>query len=234
MRFRFDVIEDYTWSDGTPFTAEDIKFTFDYIIKHAGALGSQAYFLTDYYESNVVDGDFEFILASNNYTSMKSICNSIVILPKHIWQTVRNPSKEKNLSPVGTGAYYIAEGDYIEDSTITVTLRDDYDETLLKEMFAGDPIRNISVILMSNEDVLINAMREGSIDLMMDTVTSSKAYAVASNSDYSNVKISSVNNAFVTTLLFNVGPYGAFKEGASTDIPTKSGVPSPFASISRS
>ena len=213
MRFRFDVIEDYTWSDGTPFTAEDIKFTFDYIIKHAGALGSQAYFLTDYYESNVVDGDFEFILASNNYTSMKSICNSIVILPKHIWQTVRNPSKEKNLSPVGTGAYYIAEGDYIEDSTITVTLRDDYDETLLKEMFAGDPIRNISVILMSNEDVLINAMREGSIDLMMDTVNSSKAYAVASNSDYSDVKISSVNNAFVTTLLFNVGPYGAFKEG---------------------
>ena len=213
MRFRFDVIDDYTWSDGTPFTAEDIKFTFDYIIKHAGALGSQAYFLTDYYESNVVDGDFEFILASNNYTSMKSICNSIVILPKHIWQTVRNPSKEKNLSPVGTGAYYIAEGDYIEDSTITVTLRDDYDEDLLKEMFAGEPIKNISVILMSNEDVLINAMREGSIDLMMDTVTSSKAYAVAGNSDYSNVKISSVNNAFVTTLLFNVGPYGAFKEG---------------------
>ena len=150
MRFRFDVIEDYTWSDGTPFTAEDIKFTFDYIIKHAGALGSQAYFLTDYYESNVVDGDFEFILASNNYTSMKSICNSIVILPKHIWQTVRNPSKEKNLSPVGTGAYYIAEGDYIEDSTITVTLRDDYDEDLLKEMFAGEPIKNISAILMSN------------------------------------------------------------------------------------
>ena len=213
MRFRFDVIEDYTWSDGTPFTAEDIKFTFDYIIKHAGALGSQAYFLTDYYESNVVDGDFEFILASNNYTSMKSICNSIVILPKHIWQTVRNPSKEKNLSPVGTGAYYIAEGDYIEDSTITVTLREDYDEDLLKDMFAGEPIRNISVILMSNEDVLINAMREGSIDLMMDTVNSSKAYAVSSNSDYSDIKISSVNNAFVTTLLFNVGPYGAFREG---------------------
>lgn len=214
MRFHFDVIEDYTWSDGTPFTAEDIKFTFDYIIKHAGALGSQAYFLTDYHESNVVDGDFEFILASNNYTSMKSVCNSIVILPKHIWQTVRNPSKEKNLNPVGTGAYYIAEGDYIEDSTITVTLREDYDADLLKDMFAGEPIKNISVILMSNEDVLINAMREGSIDLMMDTVNSSKAYAVSSNADYSDIKISAVNNAFVSTLLFNVGPYrGAMTAG---------------------
>ncbi len=213
MRFRFKVAEGYSWSDGTPFSAEDIKFTFDYIIKHAGSLGSQAYFLTDYYKSEVVDGDFVFILASNNYTSMKSVGNSIVILPKHIWQTVRNPAKEKNLSPVGTGAYYIAEGDYIEDSTITVTLREDYDEALLKDMFAGEPIRNISVILMSNEDVLINALREGSIDLMMDTVKPSKAYAVANNATYENVEISAVNNEFVNTLLFNVGPYGAFREG---------------------
>lgn len=214
MRFRFKVVEGHSWSDGTPFTAEDIKFTFDYIIKHAGALGSQAYFLTDYHASAVVDGDLEFILASNNYTAMKSICNSIVVLPKHIWQAVRSPAKEKNLSPVGTGAYYIAEGDYIEGSTITVTLRENYDANLLKEMFAGEPIRNISVILMSNEDVLINALREGSIDLMMDNVKPSKAYAVANNETYDAVKISAVNNEFVTTLLFNVGPYGAFREGS--------------------
>ncbi len=213
MRFRFKVVDGYSWNDGTPFTAEDIKFTFDYIIKHSGALGSQAYFLTDYYESEVVDGDFVFVLASNNYTSMKSICNSIVILPKHIWQTIREPAKEKNLSPIGTGAYYIKEGDYIEDSTITVTFRDDYSEKLTKEMFAGEPIRNISVILMSNEDVLINALRDGSIDLMMDSVTSSKAYAVSENSAYDSVNICAVNNDFVTTLLFNVGENGAFKEG---------------------
>ncbi len=213
MRFRFDLVDGYSWNDGTPFTAEDIKFTFDYIIKHAGALGSQAYFLTDYHESQVVDGDFVFVLASNNYTSMKSVCNSIVILPKHIWQTIRTPAKEKNLSPVGTGAYYIKEGDYIDDSTITVTLREDYDERLLKEMFAGDPIENISVILMANEDVLINALREGSLDLMMDSVNSSKAYAVENNPDYDAVEICSVNNDFVTTVLFNVGKNGAFQEG---------------------
>ncbi|MBO5023364.1 MAG: ABC transporter substrate-binding protein [Clostridia bacterium] len=214
MRFRFKVVDGHSWNDGTPFTAEDIKFTFDYIVKHAGSLGSQAYFLTDYHSSEVVDGDFVFILSSNNYTAMKSICNSIVIIPKHIWQTVRNPSKEKNLNPVGTGAYYIKEGDYIEGSTITASFREDYDEKLTKEMFAYEPIKNISVILMSNEDVLINALREGSIDLMMDTVNSSKAYAVKNNSTYDNIQISSVYNSFVSTLLFNVGPYGAFKEGS--------------------
>ena len=214
MRFRFKVIAGHSWSDGTPFTAEDIKFTFDYITKHSGALGSQAYFLADYHKSEVVDGDFVFVLASNNYTSMKTICNSIVIIPKHIWQAVRSPAKEKNLSPVGTGPYYIAEGDYIEGSSITATLRENYDEHLLKETFAGEPIQNVSVILMSNEDVLINALNEGNVDLMLNTVTPSKTYAVENNSAYSNVNISSVTGEYVMTLLFNVGPNGAFREGS--------------------
>ena len=214
MRFRFKVVEGRSWSDGTPFTAEDIKFTFDYIKKHAGSLGSQAYFLTDYYGSEVVDGDFVFTLASSNYTAMKTICNSIVIIPKHLWQSVRDPAREKNLNPVGTGAYRIAEGDYIEGSSITATLRDDYDEKLLAQMFAGDPIGAVSVILMSNEDVLISALNEGNVDLMLDSVTSSKAYAVENNSAYANVKVSAVPSETVTTLLFNVGPYGAFREGS--------------------
>ena len=55
--------------------------------------------------------------------------------------------------------------------------------------------------------------REGSIDLRRDTVKPSKAYAGANNSAYDAVEISAVNSDFVTTLLFNVGPYGAFKEG---------------------
>ena len=214
MRFRFKVIAGHSWSDGTPFTAEDIKFTFDYITKHSGALGSQAYFLADYHKSEVVNGDFVFVLASNNYTSMKTICNSIVIIPKHIWQAVRSPAKEKNLSPVGTGPYYIAEGDYIEGSSITATLRENYDEHLLKESFAGEPIQNVSVILMSNEDVLINALNEGNVDLMLNTVTPSKTYAVENNSAYSDVNISSVTSEYVMTLLFNVGPNGAFREGS--------------------
>ncbi len=214
MRFRFKVVEGHSWSDGIPFTAEDIKFTFDYITKHSGALGSQAYFLADYHKSEVVDNDFVFVLASNNYTSMKTICNSIVIIPKHIWQEVRSPAKEKNLSPVGTGPYYIADGDYIEGSSITATLRENYDDNLKKEAFAGDPIENISVILMSNEDVLINALNEGNVDLMMNTVTPSKAYAVENNSAYSNVNVSSVTSESVMTLLFNIGPNGAFREGS--------------------
>ena len=214
MEFRFAVRPGYTWNDGTPFTAEDIKFTFDYIIRHKAELSSQAYFLTDYYQSSVEeDGDFVFILASNNYSAMKSICNSIVILPQHIWQTVRKPQEEKNLNPVGTGPYYLKAEDYIADSSITVTIRDDYNEALLREDFAGEPVANISVQLMSNLDVLIQSLQQGDIHMIMDTIDTTKAYQVMNNSAYSNIDMSSTRNDFVTTLLFNVGPYGAFREG---------------------
>ena len=213
MRFRFKVVEGYTWNDGTPFTAEDIRFTFEYILKHAGALGSQAYFLADYHSSTVVDGDLELILATGNYTAMKTICNSIVIIPKHIWQTVRQPAKEKNLFPVGTGPYEILEGDYLEGSSITATLRKDLRAERKSAIFTGTPIQTISVILMSNEDILINALNQGNVDLMLNTVTAAKAHAVAENPSYNNVKISAVPSESVSTLLFNLGPYGAFGEG---------------------
>ena len=214
MEFRFKVREGYTWNDGTPFTAEDIKFTFDYITVYKASLSSQAFFLTDYYESRVEeDGDFVFILSSNNYSSMKSICNSIVVLPKHIWSRVTKPQSEKNLSPVGTGPYYLAENDYIADSSITVTLRDDYNEALLKEEFAYEPIKNISVIMIANEDVLIQSLQQGDIHMISDSIGTTKAYNVMTGGSYGNIKMSSTRNDFVTTLLFNVGEYGVFKEG---------------------
>lgn len=213
MRFRFRVIDGFTWNDGVPFTANDIRFTLDYILKHAGSLGSFAYFLTNYHQSYVTEeGDFVIELATNNYSDMKTICTALVILPEHIWQSVKSPASEKNLSVVGTGPYYIEEGNYIADSTITLTYREDYDETLQAKEFAYEPIRHIVVALMSNEDVLINALQKGDIDLMLDTVTPSKAYAVAENGGYDQVCISSVNNDFVTTLLFNVGEYGIFND----------------------
>ena len=191
-----------SWSDGTSFSADDVKFTFDYIIKHAGALGAQAYFLTDYHSSEVVDGDLILTMATGNYTAMKTVCNSIPIIPLHIWQSIREPGREKNLSPVGTGNYFIAEGDYIEGSSITATRRADC---------PGSEVDSISVILMGSEDVLINALDDGSIDLMLDPVSPAKAHALSSGG-YPNVKISSVPGDSVTTLLFNVGPNGRLRE----------------------
>ena len=155
-----------SWSDGTSFSADDVKFTFDYIIKHAGALGAQAYFLTDYHSSEVVDGDLILTMATGNYTAMKTVCNSIPIIPLHIWQSIREPGREKNLSPVGTGNYFIAEGDYIEGSSITAMA------TALSPrlLIADEPTTALDVTIQTQIlELLSRLCREEKMALLMIT-----------------------------------------------------------------
>ena len=212
MEYRFEVRDGYTWNDGVPFTADDIVFTFKYALKNSGALASIAYFLDSYYDCYSDNGDLVLILASNKLSDIRTICSSILIIPEHIWSGIRHPAQEKNLDPVGTGMYLAKSGDYIEDNSITLTLRDDLDPALEKEALGENPIETITILRLQNEDVTLNALQKGDIDVSMDSLTAAKAYAVDDNERYDGVKVSSYDSDFITTLAFNVGKYGAFNE----------------------
>lgn len=211
MEYRFAVRDGYTWSDGEEFTASDVEFTFKYALKYAGQLATIAYFLDSYYDCWVEDdGDFVLQLATNKISDIKTICNSIVIIPEHIWTDIRTPASEKNLSPVGTGTYTLAEDGYIEDQSIALQLREDYNEDLLAEEFAYDPIEYIFLRGISDENVMLNAIQTGDIDYCLDTITTQRAMQILASSSYSNVLISEAPSAYVTTLVFNLGTNGVF------------------------
>ncbi len=212
MEYRFKVRDGYTWSDGEPFTADDIVFTFQYALKNAGALASIAYFLDSYYESYVDDGDFVLVLATNKLSDIRTICSSILILPEHIWSSIRKPAQEKNLDPVGTGAYLVPSADYIDDSSLTLVWREDYNPELALENYGENPIKKITLLRLQNEDVTLNALQMGDIDVSLDSLTSGKAYTISENNRYENIEVSSYDSEFVTTLVFNLGKYGAFNE----------------------
>jgi peptide/nickel transport system substrate-binding protein len=214
-RYRFKVREGYTWNDGVKFTARDIEFTFKYALRYRGALASIAFFLTNHFDCEAEDdSNFVLTLASNKLSDIKTICNSILIIPEHIWGSIRKPAEEKNVNPVGTGAYRVVSGDYIEDSSLVLTYRDEYDEKLRAEMFAYAPIARISMIKISSQDVLLSAIQAGDIDVSLDAVDEAKAYAIGGNDRYDKVKISTYDSPFVTTLVFNVGRKGAFRADA--------------------
>jgi peptide/nickel transport system substrate-binding protein len=209
--YLFKVRAGYTWNDGAAFSASDIEFTFKYALKYSGALASIAFFLNNYYFCEAVGNDeFRLILASNALSDIKTICNSILILPRHKWENIRKPAEEKNLNPVGTGAYKVLQ--FIEDASVTLEYRTDYDKKLEKEMFAYSPIKKISVIKLSDTDVLLNSVQMGEIDAVLDPIDETKANAVKKNSYYNKVKINSYESPFVTTLAFNVGKKGVFRD----------------------
>ncbi|MCI8388718.1 MAG: ABC transporter substrate-binding protein [Clostridiales bacterium] len=210
MEYRFEVRDGYTWNDGEPFTADDIVFTFQYALKNAGSLASVAYFLDSYYESYVDNGDLVLILATNKLSDIRTICSSILILPEHIWSEIRRPAQEKNLDPVGTGPYLAPSSDYIDDNSMTLIYRDDYNPAFAAEMFSGDPIKKITLLRLQNEDVTLNSLLMGDIDTSLDSLTAGKAYTVNGNDRYAGLNVSSYDSEFVATLALNVGKNGAF------------------------
>lgn len=217
MEYRFRVREGYTWNDGVPFSADDIVFTFQYALKNSGALASIAYFLDSYFDAYNDNGDLVLILATNKISDIRTICSSVLILPEHIWSEIRKPAQEKNLDPVGTGPYTVSSEDYIDDSSLTMVWRDDYSSELTEELYGDNPVKKITLLCLQNEDVTLNAMNQGDIDVSLDNLSSGKVFTVADNSRYSKIKISESASEFVTTLALNVGKNGCFSPEKNKD-----------------
>src|SRR6266581_2883766 len=76
------------WSDGKPFSAADVAFTFNLLMKNP-TLSSPAPNPKPQYASLFLIG-------------------STYILPQHIWQGVSNPATYADANPVGTGPYVLS------------------------------------------------------------------------------------------------------------------------------
>lgn len=104
---------DVKWSDGEPFTADDVKFTYDYIADPAtGATSGSAYSNVESVE--VIDPTTVKI----NFKEVTPVwARPFVgvngqIIPKHIFQDyigAKSSEAPANLKPVGTGAYQVVE-----------------------------------------------------------------------------------------------------------------------------
>jgi peptide/nickel transport system substrate-binding protein len=107
-----------TWSDGVPFTADDVVFTINMLVSHAPDLNNSAAIKEWVKDVNKVDDQtVVFNLNKPNprfqldYFSVR-IWGSVNIVPKHIWDG-QDPLTFKFYDPnkgwpVGTGAYKLA------------------------------------------------------------------------------------------------------------------------------
>ena len=91
------------WSDGQAFSAQDVKFTFDYIMQHPAidVTGLNSSIESVALVSNT---QIKVQLKQQNAFSHYEIL-STKIIPEHIWSTVESPSQEVVKKPVGTGPF---------------------------------------------------------------------------------------------------------------------------------
>jgi peptide/nickel transport system substrate-binding protein len=144
------------WSDGQPFTAADVKFTYELYQKAQLMYASQ---LTMIKTVDVLDDYTVKITTDQPKANMLQI--TAPILPKHIWESI--PVKElatyPNKNPVGTGAFSLVE--WKEKDSITLAAN--------KKYFDGAPaIDQLIFILFGNKDTMVQALKTGEIDAAMD------------------------------------------------------------------
>ncbi len=109
-----------TWSDGVPFTVDDIIYSLDLQTKNE-KLGAHFY-LVEWLDKmeKVDDLTMKFDLKKPNVRfAMENFASqiggdSIRIVPKHIWETVSDPNTFKNFDiakglPLGTGPYVLGK-----------------------------------------------------------------------------------------------------------------------------
>jgi peptide/nickel transport system substrate-binding protein len=90
------------WHDGTPFTAEDVAFTFDTIIKrpelNVNGLSLESAKATD-------DHTVQIAFSKPAFNQLWGIAGRTMIVPKHVWEKVADPASELNENPIGTGPF---------------------------------------------------------------------------------------------------------------------------------
>jgi peptide/nickel transport system substrate-binding protein len=96
------------WSDGKPFTAADVAFTFNLLMKNT-ALSNTAPGPTPLPVSATSTGTSTAVLTFSKpeYANLFLI-GSTYILPQHIWQSVPNPASYGDPHPIGTGPYLMS------------------------------------------------------------------------------------------------------------------------------
>jgi peptide/nickel transport system substrate-binding protein len=106
-RLTFTIRPGVKWSDGTPFTAADVAFTFNMLKAHH-SLDLESVW-------NNVGGPLTAVSATGNKVVMTldkpsplyfyNIADQVAIVPQHIWSKVANPVTFNDKNPIGTGAY---------------------------------------------------------------------------------------------------------------------------------
>ncbi len=116
----FQIRDGVKWSDGKPFSAQDVVFTFNLVKKDAAMDSLGVWQHISSLEASGSKVTFQF---KDNDVPAVSIVSQQNIVPEHIWKSVKDPLKWTNENPVGTGPYKL---DTFKPNQYTLAKNKDY------------------------------------------------------------------------------------------------------------
>ncbi|MGF6822239.1 peptide/nickel transport system substrate-binding protein [Microbacterium sp. ZKA21] len=141
--------EGVTWSDGEPFTADDVVFTFQ-LIKDTPAINTGGF---KGEVTKIDDTHVSIAFPEPAFVTGPEVLGKTFIVPEHIWKDI-DPVADVLAEPVGTGPYVL---DNFKAQAFTLTANDDY--------WDGAPkVENIRYLSLSGNTAGVDALAAGTID----------------------------------------------------------------------
>ena len=176
------------WHDGQPLTAEDVKFTFEYVLTQSktrfSAIGKKV-------ENIEVKNDKEFAITLKE-TDVNFINNSLTdlrIIPKHIYENEADATTVT--SSVGSGMYKLVEyksGEY-------------YKLEAMEDYFKGSPkVKNLNLPIMTDKSSIQQGIISGQL---AGSTTSVSAAVLDTFNNASGIDILKADGYAPTMLYFN-------------------------------
>ncbi len=182
------------WGDGEPFTADDVKFTFDYTKNHP-----QLWYAYSAKEIENVEVPNPYTVSIHLEESMPTFIDDVAgcvpMIPEHIWEDVDDPyTFQEDDAVIGTGPLKLVEYDGTQGY---------YEYEANTECFKGEPVVDQLIMLDVGDPAL--ALMAGDIDA--SSFMGKEIVAVEEFEDDSDFEIEEGSSWWVLNFYYNVGKY---------------------------
>ena len=145
LEWRFTLRDNVRWHDGQPLTAEDVKFTFEYLSSGPGSAAAGLVGRIDLKEV-VAENPTTVVIRLNSPSAVfeESVAMRVFIVPRHIWSSVTDPARHRGPTAlIGSGPYKLESYDEASGS---------YLYTANQDFFLGVPyVRRIEFVPAPDE-----------------------------------------------------------------------------------
>ncbi|MFY9217461.1 MAG: ABC transporter substrate-binding protein [Tepidanaerobacteraceae bacterium] len=163
------------WHDGKMLTAEDVKFSFEYFLKHPPVSNSLLIDGKPFIEKveTIGEDQVKIVVSEPNATVLDRL-GIVRIIPKHIWESIDDPKKMLDIDKlVGCGPYILT--DYSQEQGA-------YRFMAFEDYWGPKPLVDLVEFVPVSDPVL--AFENGEIDLikvpqdLMDRYADNKEYKI--------------------------------------------------------
>jgi len=175
LTWTFTIRSNSTWSDGQKVTAEDAAWTFNKMMTDEGAATANGNFVNNFKKVTAPDPTKLVIELKSPQATMTAL--DVPIVPKHIWQNVKDISKfnnDKSFPVVGNGPFVLT--DYKPDSYVRLKPN--------KTFWRGSPKFDELVFrYYKDQDAAVAALRKGEVSFVAGAPALTPAQAASLKGD---------------------------------------------------